>query len=68
MRVARGGIGFIPPSQTHESASSNVFEVVEVRGEKEDCGDEDEDEVVGEEDTEEVGQRPGWKEALVGWC
>ena len=47
------------------AASSDVLEVVEVRGEQEDCGDEDQDEVVGEEDTEEVGQRAGWKEVLV---
>lgn len=43
MRVTRGGIHLIPPSQPDEPAASDVFQVVEIRREKEDCYDEDKD-------------------------
>lgn len=31
---------FIPPSESYETSSGDVFEVVEVGGEQEDCEDE----------------------------
>lgn len=43
MRVARLWVHFIPPSQAHEAASGDVFEVVEVGCKEEDGDDEDED-------------------------
>ena len=57
--VSGVGVDFVPPAESDEAASRNVLEVVEVRGEQEDCGNEDQDEVIGEEDAEEVGQRAG---------
>lgn len=45
--VARGRIDFIPPAQAHQPAASNIFQVVEVRGEEEDCENEDEDAIFG---------------------
>lgn len=38
--IARVAVDLVPPSQSHESSSGNVLEVVEVRREKEDGNDE----------------------------
>jgi len=48
-RIARRGIDFVPPAQANETAPSYVLQVVEIDGEEEDCEDEDEDGVVGDE-------------------
>lgn len=37
------GINFVPPSQSYEATSGDVFEVVEIGCEKEDCDDEYQD-------------------------
>lgn len=57
VRVARGCIDLVPPSQSHKSSASDVFEVVEVGCEQQDGDDEDEDEVLGEQEAEEVDQK-----------
>lgn len=54
MAVASLRVYFIPPSQPNQATTGDVFEVVEVCGEEEDRDDEDEDEVLGEEEAEEV--------------
>lgn len=43
--VARGRVDLVPPAQPDEPAAGDVFQVVEVAGEKEDGDDEDEDAV-----------------------
>lgn len=43
VRVTGCRVHFVPPAETDQSASGNVLEVVEVRGEKEKREDEDED-------------------------
>jgi hypothetical protein len=43
MRVARRGIDLVPPAQADETAAGDVFQVVEIGGQKEDRDDEDED-------------------------
>lgn len=55
VRVARRGVDFVPPAQPHEPPARDVFQVVEVQGEEEECDDEDEDEVADEEDAEDCG-------------
>lgn len=45
MRVAGGGVDFVPPAETDETAPGNVLEVVKVRGEEEQGEDEDQDAV-----------------------
>lgn len=54
--VACGGVHFVPPSETDETAAGYVLEVVEVDAEKEEGEDEYEDKVADEEDAEEVHQ------------
>lgn len=57
MRVSGLRIDFVPPAESHESAASDVLEIVEVNG-KEDYGeDEDEDEVLGEPQAEYVDKK-----------
>jgi hypothetical protein len=53
--ISRGSIDFIPPTQAHQSSSSNVFEVVEVDSQQDYRDDEDEDVVFAEVEAEEVG-------------
>lgn len=43
--VARGRVHLVPPPQADEATPSDVFEIVEVGGEKEDRDDEDKDAV-----------------------
>lgn len=43
MRIPTGRVYFVPPSESHEAPPSNVFEIVKIRGEKEDGEDEYED-------------------------
>lgn len=43
MRIPTRRVYFVPPSESYEAPSSNVFEIVKIRGEKEDGEDEDED-------------------------
>ncbi|RDW94215.1 Zn(II)2Cys6 transcription factor [Aspergillus mulundensis] len=43
VRVAGGGVDFVPPAQADEAAAGDVLEVVEVCGEEEEGEDEDED-------------------------
>lgn len=57
VRVARGSVNLVPPSQSYKSSASDVFEVVEVGCEQQDGDDEDEDEVLGEQEAEEVDQK-----------
>ena len=45
MRVARGDIHLVPPTETNQATTGDVFEIVEIRGEKEEGQDEDEDTV-----------------------
>lgn len=45
LRVAGGGVDFVPPAETDETAAGNVLEVVKVRGEEEQGEDEDQDAV-----------------------
>ena len=45
MAFAGVGVDFVPPSQANEPTSSDVFEVVEVDGEEDECEYEDEDAV-----------------------
>lgn len=52
--VACLGVDLVPPAQADEAPAGDVFEVVEVGGEEEDCYDEDHDHVVCEEQAEEV--------------
>lgn len=40
MRIPTCRIYFVPPSESHEAAPGNVFEIVKIRGEKEDGKDE----------------------------
>jgi len=47
--VARLAVCLVPPAQPDQPPARNVLEVVEVDGEEEDCDDEDEHEVGGEE-------------------
>lgn len=42
---ARLWVGLVPPAQAHQTAPGDVFDVVEVGGEKEDDDDEDQDAV-----------------------
>lgn len=46
MAFAGGRIDFIPPAQAHQTASSNVLEVVKVDGEEDQGENEDKDAVV----------------------
>lgn len=41
--VAGGSVDFVPPAETDQATTGNVFEVVEVGGEDEEGDDEDED-------------------------
>ena len=41
MRVAGGGVDFVPPAEADETSTGNVFEVVEVGGEEKEGDDED---------------------------
>lgn len=43
MRVARCDIHLVPPTETNQATTGDVFEIVEIRGEKEEGQDEDED-------------------------
>lgn len=43
MGVTALSINFVPPPQPNESSAGNVFQVVEVDGEEDDCDDEDHD-------------------------
>lgn len=45
MRVASGDIHLVPPTETNQATTGDVFEIVEIRGEKEQGQDEDEDTV-----------------------
>ena len=54
--IARLGVDFIPPAQTNQSSASNVFEVIEIHGQEDDCDDEDQDVVLAEVEAEEVGE------------
>ena len=45
MRVARCDIHLVPPTETNQATTGDVFEIVEIRGEKEQRQDEDEDTV-----------------------
>lgn len=45
VRVAGGGVDFVPPAQTDKAAAGDVLEVVKVRGEEEQGEDEDQDAV-----------------------
>lgn len=54
MTISCRRVDFVPPAQSDESPTGDVFEVVEVAGEEEDGDDEDEDEVGGEEEAEKV--------------
>ena len=53
-------LDFAPPSQSDEAAAGNVFEVVEVGREEEDCDDEDEHKVICEIEAEEVDEERGY--------
>ena len=67
MRVARRRVDFVPPAQADEAPAGDVFEVVEVGGQEQDGDDEDEDEVGGEEKTEEVDEEGGDAEGQEGY-
>ena len=41
MRIAGGGVDFVPPAETDEAPAGDVFEIVEIGGEEEDREDED---------------------------
>lgn len=41
MRIARGGVHFVPPSEPNEAPTSNIFEVVEIGGQEKNGEDED---------------------------
>lgn len=43
MRIPTGRVHLVPPSESHEAAPSNVFEIVKIGGEKEDGKDEYQD-------------------------
>lgn len=43
VRIARHRVDFIPPPQSHQTPAGDIFEVVEVDREEEDCEDEDKD-------------------------
>lgn len=43
VRVAGGGVDFVPPAKADETATGDVFEVVEVGGEEKEGDDEDQD-------------------------
>lgn len=53
-RIPRGGINFVPPSQTYKPATGNVFQIVEVHREEKNRDDEDEHIVGCEPQAEEV--------------
>ena len=40
VRVPGRGVDFVPPAEPDEAPAGDVFEVVEVGGEEEDCYDE----------------------------
>jgi hypothetical protein len=43
VRVAGGGVDFVPPAQADEASAGDVLEVVEVCAEEEEGQDEDKD-------------------------
>lgn len=60
MAISSLRVDLIPPSQPNQPPSSNVFEVVEVASEKQDCDDEDEHEIGSEQKAEKVDEKIGY--------
>lgn len=56
MRVARCRIYFIPPTQSDEATTGDIFKVVEIGSEEKDSYYEDQDKVLREEDAEEIDE------------
>ena len=59
-------VDLVPPAEADEAAAGNVLDVVEVDGEEQHREDEDEDEVLGEEHAEEVGEEGACGRCQVG--
>lgn len=56
MTLSIFGVNFVPPSESYEATSGDVFEVVEIGCEEEDCDDEYQDEVRSKQKSEKIHQ------------